>query len=107
MRGVGWRVAANRWRKARNRLAAQRRHGPAGAVPGPSEDTVALTSALRRLPVEQRMAVVLHHIGGLPLDEMARQTGAPVGTVKARLHRGRAALSALLGDDIEETRHAG
>jgi RNA polymerase sigma-70 factor (sigma-E family) len=98
VRVVGWRVAASRWRKARNRTLAQRRHGPAATVPAPGEDTVVLTSALRRLPVQQRVALVLHHIGDLPVEEVARQTSAPVGTVKARLSRGRTALSALLTD---------
>jgi RNA polymerase sigma-70 factor (sigma-E family) len=101
VRVVAWRVAASRWRKARNRTLAQRRHGPATTVPAPGEDTVVLTSALRRLPMQQRVALVLHHIGDLPVEEVARQTSAPVGTVKARLSRGRTALSALLRDREE------
>jgi RNA polymerase sigma-70 factor, ECF subfamily len=35
----------------------------------------------------------LHHLGGLSVEEVARETGAPTGTVKARLSRGRAALA--------------
>ena len=106
VRAVGWRVATSRWRKARNRMVAQRRHGPAGPVPAPNEDTVALTSALRRLPVQQRTALVLHHIGGLRVEEIARRTSAPVGTVKSRLSRGRTALSALLRDEIGTSNQA-
>ena len=37
-------------------------------------------------------------LGDLPVAEVARETGAPVGTVKARLSRGRAALARLLDD---------
>ena len=41
---------------------------------------------------------MLHHIADLPVHEVARETGAPEGTVKARLSRGRAALAVLLAD---------
>ena len=35
----------------------------------------------------------------MTVDEVARETGAPAGTVKARLSRGRASLADLLRDD--------
>lgn len=106
IRGVAWRIAANRWRKARNRLTAHRRYGAAPPTPGPNEDSVAVTGALRRLPAPQRVAIVLHHLVGLPVEQVARDTGVPVGTVKARLSRGRTALSVLLGSNVEEPDHA-
>ena len=106
VRGVAWRVAANRWRKALNRAVAHRRHGPADPVPAPSEDAVAIAGALRRLPEAQRAAIVLHHLVGLPVHQIAVETGVAVGTVKARLSRGRTALSALLRVTIEEPDHA-
>src|SRR5262245_2422657 len=102
VRTVGWRVLANRWRSLRARSAAYRRHGAPSPHPGPSEETVALVTALRRLPVDQRVAIVLHHIAGLPVISVATETGVPAGTVKARLARGRQALAALLPvtDDV-------
>ena len=54
--------------------------------------------ALRRIPEEFRTAVVLFDIEGRTYDEVAAVEGVAVGTVKSRLHRGRAALRALLGD---------
>ena len=60
---------------------------------------------MRRLPEEQRIAIALYHLVGMPVAEVARQTGAPVGTVKARLSRGRAALAPLL-TDLEEAADA-
>ncbi len=96
VRTVGWRLLANRWRTMRARTAAYRRHGASQPQPGPSEETVALVTALRRLPTDQRLAIVLHHIAGLPVASVAAETGVPVGTVKARLARGRQALAALL-----------
>lgn len=104
VRTVGWRILASRWRKVRGQARAYRRHGAAAAAPAPSEDTVALVAALRQLPTDQRLAIVMHHFGGLPVEQVAIQTGVPVGTVKARLSRGRRSLSALLS--TTEAEHA-
>jgi RNA polymerase sigma-70 factor (ECF subfamily) len=41
---------------------------------------------------------VLHHLAGLSVEEIARETGAPTGTVKARLARGRRALAPLVSE---------
>jgi RNA polymerase sigma-70 factor (ECF subfamily) len=98
VRTVAWRIAANRWRKTRNGVTAQLRHGAAEPDGEPSPDTVVLVAALRRISPEQRRAIVLHHLAGLSVEEIARETGAPTGTVKARLARGRAALAVLLSD---------
>lgn len=56
----------------------------------------ALEQALEQLPQEQRRVVILHHLHGRPLDEIAASEGVAVGTVKSRLHRGRARLAALM-----------
>lgn len=48
--------------------------------------------ALRRLPDEQRMAVVLVGIDGLSYEEAAQILNIPLGTLRSRLWRGRAAL---------------
>ncbi len=108
VRTVAWRVAANRWRKARNMLAALTRHGPPEPAVAQGVENVALVTALRALPEAQRRAIVLHHLCGLSVENVARETNAPAGTVKARLARGRAALARLLADDsgTKETTHA-
>jgi RNA polymerase sigma-70 factor (ECF subfamily) len=79
-----------------------------GSVPGLSPDRVALLAALRRLSPPTREAVVLHHVADLPVGEVAAVLGVPVGTVKARLSRGRAALARLLNEETttEGVRHA-
>ncbi len=69
---------------------------PPESVPGPDPEHAALVLALRTLPEAQRMAVVLHHLCDLSVEQVASETGAPVGTVKARLSRGRAALARVL-----------
>ena len=98
LRTVAWRLVVSRWRATRNAMRAHRRTAAAGSAPEPSPDTVALVAALRRLPEAQRRAIVLHHLCDLSVEDVARETGAPVGTVKARLSRGRTALSVLLTD---------
>lgn len=55
-----------------------------------------LEQALAALPVEQRAAVVLVDVQGLPVDEAAAVLGVPVGTVKSRCARGRGKLAAAL-----------
>lgn len=110
VRTVATRLAVSRWRRARRGMLAHRQHGEHPPLAAPSDDNVALVAALRRIPEAQRRAIVLHHLCGLSVAEVAHETNAPAGTVKARLSRGRAALAALLGDesiptnDSEESR---
>jgi RNA polymerase sigma factor (sigma-70 family) len=68
------------------------------------ESTIAAVSlgddvqdALRRLPEDFRVAVVLCDVIGLPYDEIADRLDVPVGTVRSRIHRGRSALRKALG----------
>jgi RNA polymerase sigma-70 factor, ECF subfamily len=98
VRTVAWRIAASRWRKTRNGVRAMVRHGRPEHTQPPSPDHVALVAALRQISEEQRRAIVLHHLVGMSVEEVAHETGAPTGTVKARLSRGRAALAELLRD---------
>jgi RNA polymerase sigma factor (sigma-70 family) len=66
-----------------------------------------VVAALRRLPEEQRMAIAMYYLLGMPVADVARETGAAVGTVKARLSRGRTALAGLLAVvDLEEAHDA-
>ncbi|MBU8858870.1 MULTISPECIES: SigE family RNA polymerase sigma factor [unclassified Micromonospora] len=103
IRVVASRIAVSRWRSLRSRARAYLRHGAEESMPAPSTDTVEVVTALRRLPEEQRVALALYYLLGMPVAEVARETDAPVGTVKARLSRGRAALAELLTVvDLEE-----
>jgi RNA polymerase sigma-70 factor (ECF subfamily) len=98
VRTTAYRLAVSRWRRATRGHGADRAlAAPATGAP-PDESYVALVAALGQLPLEQRRALVLHHLCDLPVADVARETGAPVGTVKTRLSRGRAALAALLAD---------
>lgn len=55
-----------------------------------------LTSALRQLPADFRVAVYLADIEGYAYREIASMMGTPIGTVTSRLHRARRQLRGLL-----------
>jgi RNA polymerase sigma-70 factor (ECF subfamily) len=55
-----------------------------------------LQDALRRLPDDYRVAVVLCDVVGLTYDEIAAHLDIPIGTVRSRIHRGRAALRSVV-----------
>jgi RNA polymerase sigma-70 factor (ECF subfamily) len=55
-----------------------------------------IQSALRRLPEDFRAAVVLCDVVGLSYQEIGDSLGIPVGTVRSRIHRGRALLRQAL-----------
>ena len=52
---------------------------PDRELPGLSPDLVALVSALRKIPETQRRAIVLHHLAGLSVEEIAHETGLRPG----------------------------
>lgn len=64
---------------------------------------LAVDDALRRLPGEYRAAVVLRDLCDLDYAEIAAVLDVPVGTVRSRIARGRAALVPHLGNprDVE------
>jgi RNA polymerase sigma-70 factor (ECF subfamily) len=55
-----------------------------------------IAAALADLPPEYRAAVVLCDIEGLPYEEIADVLGVKLGTVRSRIHRGRAQLREAL-----------
>lgn len=103
VRRVALRLVSNRRRKARNGLRAARRHGPPPDVAPPAPDAVDLDRALATLPAHQRAVMVLRRLG-LDDQAIARDLDVPVGTVKSRLARARAALAPLLREDDDRVR---
>jgi RNA polymerase sigma-70 factor (ECF subfamily) len=99
------RVAVNAARMTlRSRGRRRVREIPVMQVAGLAETAIAptdadrLDAALRRLPLEQRAILALHHLDGQPLVELAEILAIPVGTVKSRLHTARQALQRTLAD---------
>ncbi len=60
-----------------------------------------LEIALKRLPEDQRTAIVLCDVYGMDYNEVAAMTNSALGTVKSRIHRGRLRLRELLADHRE------
>ena len=94
LRTVAVRLLISRHRRHRvARLALPRLVGGPQPEAPPTDDLIDLAVALRRLPVEQRAVVVLHHLDDRSVEEVASTLRIPVGTVKSRLARARAALA--------------
>jgi RNA polymerase sigma-70 factor (ECF subfamily) len=98
VRTTAWRIAVTRWHRARVSSLLMRSHPAPQTSDGPTPDRVALIDALRKVPAEQRRALVLYHLCDLTVAQIGAETGVPPGTVKARLARGRAALAPHLRD---------
>jgi RNA polymerase sigma-70 factor, ECF subfamily len=94
-------LAAERARRLWRRARAILRAGPLPPAPQVSVEALDLLAALRTLPIRQRQVLVLHHLVGMPVEEVARTLSLPSGTVKSTLARGRRAPAVLL-DDLEE-----
>lgn len=75
-------------------------------IPDPGESTPVLIEQkelgeeiqrlLLHLPFDQRQAVILSDLHGYHYDEIAEISGATIGTVKSRIHRGRERLRQLI-----------
>jgi RNA polymerase sigma-70 factor (ECF subfamily) len=101
VRTVAFRRAIDHQRRTARQLRALLRLGPPPALPPVRAEHVDLVRALRRLPVAQREVLVLHYIAELAVEQVAAELRLPVGTVKSRLARGRAALANELQPDVD------
>jgi RNA polymerase sigma-70 factor, ECF subfamily len=59
-----------------------------------TQDAVA---ALREVPEEFRVALVLADLHDMAYEQIAKVLDVPIGTVKSRVHRGRVALARAMG----------
>jgi len=105
-----WTITAN---LCRNRLRSRARrtamplgeHDPVDSTPGPDDraESVAVLGELARhvadLPWPMRAAVVLHHVVGMPYDEISVALDRPATTVRSDAHRGLARLRAALPEE--------
>ena len=64
---------------------------------GDRETSLEVEAALAALPLDQRTAILLVDVQGLPVADAATVLGVPTGTVKSRCSRGRARLALSLG----------
>lgn len=95
--GTSWHIAS---RVNRSRVTRTRREQQACGVPveqsSPSwleeEHRRELYRAIHMLPPDYRDAIVLHHLQGMAVAEVADITGWSIGTTASRLSRGRAMM---------------
>lgn len=92
---VAFRVATDEVRRDR------RRGEPVEGIAPPPE-LIGLVDALRRLTPNQRAAVVLRHLLGLDVSEVAARMGVAAPTVRVHLHRARGRLRELLGTEEDD-----
>ena len=62
-----------------------------------------LERGFRRLSIDHRAVVVLHHYLDMPLDQVAETLGVPAGTARSRLHHAMRGLRAALDADARPT----
>jgi len=60
------------------------------------EQNQQISAGMQHVATEYREALVLRFQEGMSLEEIARVTGAPLGTVKSRIYRGLSALEPWL-----------
>jgi len=74
-------------------------------APDPAEElagTRDVIVALRAIPEEFRVAIVLADLQDLAYEEIAKVLDVPIGTVKSRVHRGRVALARAMRLGVRE-----
>ncbi len=98
VRRVAINMAISRWRRLRRLQPLDDREPAVGEDDPVTRHEVG--RALAAIPVRHRHALLLHHVVGLTVAEVAREMNAPEGTVKSWLFRGREALQRSLG--VEE-----
>ena len=100
VRTVAFRRAIDHHRHTTRQRRALLRLGPPPSLPPVDAEHLDLVRALRKLPLAQREVLVLHYVAELAVDRVAAELRLPVGTVKSRLARGRAALAHQLQPSV-------
>jgi RNA polymerase sigma-70 factor (ECF subfamily) len=88
---------SNRWMPNLRLVTADEPHEMDGTSRVHDRDQ--LERGFRRLSVDHRAVVVLHHYLDLPLNEVAEALGVPVGTVRSRLLYAMRGLRAAIEAD--------
>jgi RNA polymerase sigma-70 factor (ECF subfamily) len=106
MRKAGHRVQIRSLESALEQSSARLERFLAGRDPSPSQNARAaernerLYVSLNRLNEDQRRAIVLHHIEGKSVAEVAAMMGRTSAAIASLLHRGMEAMQKHLGQDL-------
>lgn len=102
------RLAFTRLRADLRRVAREECMRPAEAAPAAAREAEILelqqrvVASVLELPRPQKDVILLRHFRGLSLNEIAREVGAPLETVRSRLKRAHELLRASLDRDFGE-----
>jgi RNA polymerase sigma-70 factor, ECF subfamily len=110
--GIAHQKCAQRWRKQnREEILREEIAGSPGEFENSPEDLLIrqeqeaeFMNLLNQLPLPQRSVLLLHFIEDFSLEEIARITNAPLGTVKSRLHHAKRALRKLVLENEDQPR---
>jgi RNA polymerase sigma-70 factor (ECF subfamily) len=99
---VGWLITCAQSRFIDHCRQEQRRQRHLRSVPSPEPelvdegvlDRMVVTEHLAELPANQRLVVVLHHLDGLTVPEVAERIGRSVRAVESLLSRARRTIRA-------------
>ena len=94
------RVALNLARRAQRHRSSEPPETPRGECVPPTD--AGLWELVRGLPLQQRTAIVLRHVGGFTHAEIAQAMSVRVGTVGSTLHAAHKKLRELLAASEEE-----
>ena len=97
--GIAHQKCVQHWRRGHPTEPFEEEHeGGTAPAEGPAEqlirqeDQAAFLAGLEQLPSAQRSVLVLHFLEEFSLEEIARITAVPLGTVKSRIHFAKKAL---------------
>lgn len=100
--GIGLNVVRDNLRRIdRTRTTAIDRSTNPPVYPGTHEERIDLERAIRMLPDDHRIILVLHDVEGMKHHEIADRLEIPVGTTKSRLFRSRKMLREWLSEKTE------
>lgn len=101
VRRVAIRLATRAARRERTRGMLERRFRPAVAAPAPDTPDGSVFWAVRKLPPNQRTAIVLFYFEDRPIIEIADFLGCTSATARVHLHKGRQRLATLLHEEVD------
>jgi RNA polymerase sigma-70 factor (ECF subfamily) len=104
--GIARNVTRNRLRRERRFVALEACAPPDLVAPDDpcaslahARELARLRRAIRALPSRYREVVILGHVHGLAYAQIAAIVGAPVGTIRSRLNRGREMIARRMDEE--------
>lgn len=101
--GIARNLILKNWRDDRPHEELAEQDSVCGPVDLPAGERAAFVAgAIAQLPPLQRETLILAEYEEMPLEEIAKVTGAELAAVKSRLHRARESLRRLLAPLLDE-----